>query len=62
MMSEELKPCPFCGSTDLGYIKLIDHSATQCLQCRAIGPNEKTDGSNDGWNRRVKYVVRKLSS
>ncbi|MDE2105998.1 MAG: Lar family restriction alleviation protein [Patescibacteria group bacterium] len=55
-MSEELKPCPFCGS-DEQAIRLDDNSRyVMCLKCSARGPAaEKTVyysryGATSFWN------------
>lgn len=47
----ELKPCPFCGSTD---VYLIEGFAVCCRTCCAYGP--QIDINNlliDAWNRRM---------
>ena len=52
-MSEELKPCPFCGSNN---IELIDHdNSIWCEDCPA-GVNDYTVSINDlieAWNTRI---------
>lgn len=60
-MSEELKPCPFCGSDDIDYgimsgtMKGFDY--IQCQNCgaeiRSIN-NGKYIEAIEAWNRRVK--------
>lgn len=55
-MSEELKPCPFCGSENVRF-KSGEH-AVVCSRCKArgsIAPYE--DMSLDMWNRRVGGAV-----
>lgn len=65
-MSEELKPCPFCGSTEVQYfgeriysIPLINVSwdGIKCMKCGAAYINtDKTKCPNDiceAWNRRA---------
>lgn len=52
-MEEKLKPCPFCGSTDLcdGYTAKMRYIA--CFECSAEGPLEKTKKQAiDAWNKR----------
>jgi hypothetical protein len=44
MKTEELKPCPFCGSSDL----LVGMVSVKCADCHAVGPTATFD-----WNRRV---------
>lgn len=39
-MSDELKPCPFCGGTEIdthGDDKVVGY---HCLTCDAVGPNQ----------------------
>ncbi|PJR88724.1 hypothetical protein CN878_16895 [Ochrobactrum sp. 695/2009] len=53
-MASELKPCPFCGGTDLssgGDDKFVGYS---CKTCQATGPNHY--GSRD-WNTRSTPVA-----
>lgn len=56
-MSEELKPCPFCGGekmTDCGR-------RFYCVNCRAMGPEPPTQEADkesvDAWNRRANETV-----
>ena len=65
-MSEELKPCPFCGSKDIKFavFDAKDGGAIACMMCKiceACGPTvdtRPTEGEaeyNDAisaWNRR----------
>lgn len=54
-MSEELKPCPFCGSKNVRF-KSGEHGFV-CARCKArgcIAPNEEM--SLDMWNRRADKV------
>lgn len=50
----ELKPCPFCGSANIGNEYVITYSVDSnydtfgCRDCGAIFVN----GSPDDWNRR----------
>lgn len=53
--TDELKPCPFCGGTDL---KLFGESAPEwwvtCQTCRSSSPTSSSKGQAVGaWNRRV---------
>ena len=52
-MSEELKPCPFCGTTFLG----VQPSGwwVWCENCGAEGPANKhaRDEAITAWNRRA---------
>lgn len=52
-MNTKLKPCPFCGSTD---IKSMD-SYMECLGCTAYGPGvfygeDAEEQAMEAWNRR----------
>jgi len=52
-MSEELKPCPFCGSTNLGFLSLFAWEV-QCNLCLAEGPKADTrEEAIAAWNRRA---------
>ncbi len=60
----ELKPCPFCGSTDL-FVERATYSAcyVQCDGCGAHGPTEDQESDDEGtpgeksareaWNKRA---------
>jgi Lar family restriction alleviation protein len=37
-MSEELKPCPFCGSTNLEDDVGLDEARIVCADCDCFGP------------------------
>ena len=54
-MSEELKPCPFCGSSDLAVMELLSRGfRIECQGCGAYSPIKK-DGPSllHAWNTRV---------
>ncbi|MCA3704295.1 MAG: Lar family restriction alleviation protein [Methylobacterium sp.] len=36
-MADELKPCPFCGSTDVATSHIRDGRVAKCLRCGATG-------------------------
>jgi len=60
-MSEDLKPCPFCGSKDDMLINDEDYEVfVFCWSCEARGPNKstKTDAIK-AWNRRAGDGLRK---
>lgn len=65
-MSDELKPCPFCGGTELETLGSNDHYV-RCSKCRAEGPtasirmarsnfedvNKRADAlAKEAWNTR----------
>lgn len=64
-MSEELKPCPFCGSTRVFIERdyppsenpALDNEWVECLRCGATGPWHTVTRSHrviiSAWNRRV---------
>lgn len=49
-MSDDLKPCPFCGGKDLMRSEV---AAILCFRCGARGPVESPPGMLIGWNTRV---------
>ena len=61
-MSEELKPCPFCGGEDI-YLKEVDldfafstYYHVRCLTCNCnLDSIQNTSKSKaiEAWNRRV---------
>jgi Lar family restriction alleviation protein len=57
-MSEELKPCPFCGGTgelevgSIGRIRLVVCNNNDCLVEGPIGHSR--DEAIAAWNRRAK--------
>lgn len=57
-MTEELKPCPFCGESDISFGGMA--GSMQCRSCWAEGPSENGIDVHDenrlaiiAWNRRV---------
>ena len=53
-LEESLKPCPFCGNTNLS-IKFDDWGDMYiyCAVCDSTYENARTDKLIEGWNRRV---------
>jgi len=56
-MSDELKPCPFCGGEG---VEVLDHRergrpcSVECLECNASTGPQLTDGDAvAAWNRRA---------
>lgn len=45
----ELKPCPFCGSKDVGH---DGNDYVECNNCNTLGPTEEAYSSADKWNTR----------
>lgn len=56
-MSEELKPCPFCGGTKIGIREDDEASGmiwAYCKECGAMGEWDYSEnGAKANWNRRV---------
>jgi Lar family restriction alleviation protein len=55
----DLKPCPFCGSTELDIdINDADNYFVYCLNCGASGRDErKLEKAKEVWNRRYEDGV-----
>ena len=55
----ELKPCPFCGSTELDIdINNANNYFVYCLNCGASGRDErKFEKAKEVWNRRYEDGV-----
>ena len=53
-MDEVLKPCPFCGGTDLDLVDIDEgYFAIACGLCDAFGPmGQGEDGAMTEWNQR----------
>ncbi len=51
MAAEPLKPCPFCGSTDLEVLAF----EVSCKVCDAIGPDptKRVGTAEELWNERT---------
>lgn len=47
MSKSKLKPCPFCGSTEVAQLLTIG----VCNACGAFGPADDLDGRK--WNKRA---------
>ncbi len=54
-MTDELKPCPFCGSTNLEVMEIDEgYAAIACGTCDAFGPMGLGDeGASLEWNQRA---------
>lgn len=54
-MDQELKPCPFCGGTDLDLVDIGEgFTAIACNTCDAFGPmGPGEEGAAAEWNERV---------
>lgn len=54
-MSEELKPCPFCGSSNVEIIEGVFGKYGACRSCCAYGPDSASgcaESAAEKWNRR----------
>lgn len=53
-MSEELKPCPFCGGTDLDALDMEGKHYVVCYDCALEGPfHDSRAAVVKAWNRRA---------
>lgn len=66
-MTETLKPCPFCGSTDLEEADAVT-PGVYCYSCRASGPEAYPDNLEDTaaaaatlWNTRTSEPPKHLT-
>lgn len=55
---KELRPCPFCGSTNIShYLRPngnFDGHYVKCNQCKSTGPDSKSnEESYIAWNKRT---------
>lgn len=58
-MTAKLKPCPFCGSSDvyLGCVKHLQYEYIYCHGCHIEFSNismDETEPITKAWNRRLK--------
>ena len=56
-MTDELKPCPFCGGEGVEILDYRERGwlyAIECLDCNAsTGPQREKLDAIDAWNRRT---------
>lgn len=53
-MSEELKPCPFCGGTKIGIREESGMIWAYCKECGAMGEWDYSENrAKANWNRRI---------
>ena len=55
-MTDKLKPCPFCGSKEVGIFDIHPVPLTRvcCLECGGNGSHEKeNERAIDKWNQRA---------
>lgn len=60
-MTDELKQCPFCGSTRVSIMKLSDgkNKFAICMNCKASSnAAEKVEDVKYLWNKRVERTVK----
>ena len=57
-MSDELKPCPFCGGMNL-YYAAGRFYAVECSDCGAkvVGAFRTEEEAAEAWNRRVQLTL-----
>jgi len=49
-----LRPCPFCGASDLYVNSDIEPKFVACNKCTAFGPTGATESqATERWNKRV---------
>jgi Lar family restriction alleviation protein len=52
-MTEELKPCPFCGGSNVSTYEVKGSYSTLCVGCGGEGPEEDSEAEAiAAWNRR----------
>ncbi len=67
-MTDNYKPCPFCGKTDASLVHisseiLDDGWVIECSKCRASGPEEYTEEEAwFTWNARAAVGVEEGKS
>jgi len=55
MISCKLKPCPFCGFSEIQFFNQFSMKYARCARCGAEGPYVNTDeGAIAAWNNRAK--------
>jgi len=60
-MSEELKPCPFCGG-DAEVNEIDDEYLSSCSECSAnLGFFETEHDAITAWNTRVEKWLRNIT-
>lgn len=63
-MSDELKPCPFCGGTKIRFYKgsAPGHSSGMMFKCETCGARSgyylKKENLIEKWNDRAKLAAR----
>ena len=70
MPAEELKSCPFCGSTSVGYHQSYSKSKTsifyyhfyKCSNCGASAKGSDQFKALENWNRRADTMEAKIYS
>ena len=56
-MTDELKPCPFCGGEAIKYLSMYeDRAFVGCAdeECKVMVRRETSQEAIDAWNRRAK--------
>lgn len=52
-MENELKPCPFCGGTNLTMVSCEGEHYAGCFTCHTCGPGGTSrEEAIEAWNRR----------
>ena len=62
-MSEELKPCPFCGATNIEPDYVNVPYGLECKSCGASGPPDSQQDPDEAiaaWNQRTQPKVKAL--
>jgi len=56
---QPLRPCPFCGGSEVWINSDIDPKFVVCKQCLAFGPNAPTvKQAAERWNKRTTPLKR----
>jgi Lar family restriction alleviation protein len=62
-VEDELKPCPFCGSTNLALGTFWTSHRVVCNSCNASGPHKETKrDAKDAWKYKVRTEFRASKS